>query len=188
MASLFFNGKPIQSIQISTKNYTTNKQRNNIELALYLNNLARFSENKLMELCGYRGRLKNVFLDEVNIVGIVTFNNHLANQAYRIICDSIDLVDVKNDLDKINIILSSAPTKENLFNAVVLNDKLRKKYPIIDDMLEIANSLTVAADGQSNDLLEYAKLKQDIFGILLHVLIKKNIIKNIEDFIDYIAN
>lgn len=125
----------------------------------------------------------------MNIVGIVTFNKHLVNQAYKIIYDSIDLVDVKNDLDKINIILSSVPTEENLFNAVVLNDKLRKKYPIIDDMLEIASNLTFAvADGQSNDLLEYAKLKQDIFGILVHVLIKKNIIKNIEDFIDYNTN
>ncbi len=122
-------------------------------------------------------------------MGIVTFNKHLVNQAYKIIYDSIDLVDVKNDLDKINIILSSVPTEENLFNAVVLNDKLRKKYPIIDDMLEIASNLTFAvADGQSNDLLEYAKLKQDIFGILVHVLIKKNIIKNIEDFIDYNTN
>ncbi len=73
------NGKPIQSIPISAKNYTTNKQRSNIELSIYLNNLARFSENKLMELCGYRGRLKNVFLDDETMEIVSKFFNQKNN-------------------------------------------------------------------------------------------------------------
>lgn len=61
----YFNlkGMPMKAIKILVTNYTTNGQDNNIRLLLYINNLARYTEYKLMKLYGYNGRLKNVFLD-----------------------------------------------------------------------------------------------------------------------------
>ena len=92
-----------------------------------------------------------------------------------------------NDLNRINTVLSTTPTIENLFDAQRLDNELREKYPTIDKMLAIANSyqmVTVASQSNPQELPEYANLKQDYFGILCYVLLKKEITSSIEQFIE----
>ena len=118
---------------------------------------------------------------------MIHFDNNLAKEAFKIVHAAHELSDVANDLNRINTVLSTTPTIENLFKAQQLDNELRKKYPTIDKMLAIANSYPMSAvASQSNvqDLPEYANLKQDHFGILCYVLLKKEITTSIEQFIE----
>ena len=118
---------------------------------------------------------------------MIHFDNNLAKEAFKIAHEAHELSDVANDLNRINTVLSTTPTIENLFEAQRLDNELRKKYPTIDKMLAIANSYPMSAvASQSNvqDLPEYANLKQDYYGILCYVLLKKKITTSIEQFIE----
>ena len=118
---------------------------------------------------------------------MIHFDNNLAKEAFKIAHEAHELSDVANDLNRINTVLSTTPTIENLFEAQRLDNELRKKYPTIDKMLEIANSypiIRVASQSNTQDLPEYANLKQDYFGILCDVLLKKGITTSIEQFIE----
>ena len=118
---------------------------------------------------------------------MIHFDNNLAKEAFKIAHEAHELSDVANDLNRINTALSTTPTTENLFEAQRLDNELREKYPTIDKMLAIANSypmVTVASQSNTQDLPEYANLKQDYFGILCYVLLKKEITTSIEQFIE----
>ena len=118
---------------------------------------------------------------------MIHFDNNLAKEAFKIAHEAHELSDVANDLNKINIILSTKTTKQNLSEAKRLDKELREKYPTIDKMLAIANSYptaTVASQSNTQELPEYANLKQDYFGILCYVLLKREITTSIEQFIE----
>lgn len=130
---------------------------------------------------------------------MVYFKEKLVQQATQMVSQDYiqaaelhEFIDVYNDLCRIN------QAEQNLFHetgkdtARQLNLELRKKYPIINRMLDIADNLSRNFPSlynsnptrtSSNELLY---LQQDRCGILCHVLIKKNIIKKIEEFIDYV--
>ena len=74
-----------------------------------------------------------------------------------------------------------------------LNSELREKYPIIDQLLDIADRMPriihyspYSNNSTRNQTNEAAYLQQDHVGILCHVLMKKNIIREIEEWIDYV--
>lgn len=118
---------------------------------------------------------------------MIHFDNNLVKEAFKIAHEAHELSDVANDLNRINIVLSTTPTMQNLFEAQRLDNELREKYPTIDKMLDIANSYpiaTVASQSNTQGLPEYANLKQDYFGILCYVLLKKEITSSIEQFIE----
>ena len=118
---------------------------------------------------------------------MIHFDNNLAKEAFKIAHEAHELSDVANDLNRINTVLSTTPTIENLFESQRLDIELREKYPTIDKMLAIANSYPTATSvSQSNtqELPEYANLKQDYFGILCYVLLKKQLTSSIEQFIE----
>ncbi len=118
---------------------------------------------------------------------MIHFDNNLAKEAFKIAHEAHELSDVANDLNRINNVLSTTPTIENLFEAQRLDNELRKKYPTIDKLLAIANNYlipAVASQSNTQDLPEYANLKQDYFGILCDVLLKKEITTSIEQFIE----
>ena len=118
---------------------------------------------------------------------MIHFNPNLVSQAVKIAHEAHELSDVVNDINRIQAILSTTPTKEVLFEAKKLDDELRRRYPIIEKMLEIANHcsiVTVSPQSNTQDLPEYANLKQDYFGILCDVLLKKEITTSIEQFIE----
>ena len=118
---------------------------------------------------------------------MIHFDNNLAKEAFKIAHEAHDLADVANDINRINTVLSTTPTIENLFEAQRLDYELREKYPTIDKMLAIANNYlipAVASQSNTQDLPEYANLKQDYYGILCYVLLKKKITTSIEQFIE----
>ena len=118
---------------------------------------------------------------------MIRFDNNLAKEEFKIAHETHELSDVANDLNRINTVLSAPTTIENLFEAQRLDNELREKYPTIDKMLAIANSYpiaTVTSQSNTQDLPEYANLKQDYFGILCYVLLKKEITTSIEQFIE----
>ncbi len=118
---------------------------------------------------------------------MIHFDNNLVKEAFKIAHEAHELSDVAYDLNRIDSVLSTTPTLENLFEAQRLDNELRERYPTIDRMLAIANSYpmaTVASQSNTQDLPEYANLKQDYFGILCYVLLKKEITTSIEQFIE----
>ena len=118
---------------------------------------------------------------------MIHFDNNLVTEAFKTAHEAHELFDVANDLDRINTLLSTTPTIENLFEAQRLDNEMRKKYPTIDQMLAIANSypmVTVASQSNTQGLPEYANLNQDYYGILCYVLLKKKITTSIEQFIE----
>ena len=118
---------------------------------------------------------------------MIHFDNNLVKEAFKIAHEAHELSDVANDLNRINTVLSTTPTIENLFEARRLDNELRKKYPTIDKMLAIANSypiIRVASQSNTQNSPEYSNLNQDYFGILCYVLLKKGITSSIEQFIE----
>ena len=118
---------------------------------------------------------------------MIHFDNNLVKEAFKIAHEAHELSDVANDLNRINALLSTIATMEVLYEAQRLDYELRKKYPTIDKMLAIANNYPiamVASQSNTQELPEYANLKQDYFGILCHVLLKKKITTSIEQFIE----
>ena len=71
-----------------------------------------------------------------------------------------------------------------------LDLELWEKYPAINAMLQIANSLPVrpsqCASAAAGESPSKANLRQDYYSILCDTAVKKNIKKSIEDCIDHI--
>ena len=117
---------------------------------------------------------------------MIHFKPYLVNEALKIAHEAQELSNVLTDIDRINVALTDVPDTENLIKARMLDHELRSKYDTIDKMIAIANSFPVtSANSQSipNDLPEHANLRQDYYGILCDVLIKKQVTTSIEQFI-----
>ncbi len=118
---------------------------------------------------------------------MIQFDKNLVEEALKTVHEAHELSDVLNDLNRINDALSTVTSADNLIKAKMLDDELRSKYPTINKMLIVANRFpvtTVSSRSTFNELPEYANLKQDYFGILCHVLLKKQITTSIEQFIE----
>lgn len=115
------------------------------------------------------------------------FNQDLYKKALEIVKEMHDLSDVANDLKTIEFVWYAGRDAANIQRAKKLNRDLREKYPTIDEMMAIGNSLPKApanplAQYQPPDELEF--LRQDYCGILCDTLMKKQITTSIEEFID----
>lgn len=117
---------------------------------------------------------------------MVYFYKALVQEALKIIEKKQELSDIFNDINRIDFALSMGKNTENLIKAKMLDIELRRKYPTINAMLAISNSLSdnCLPAMQSNELPEYANLKQDYFGILCEVLLKNHIISSMEQFFE----
>ena len=117
---------------------------------------------------------------------MIYFNRHLVEEALKFAHEAQEFTDVLTDINRINVALTDLPNPENLIKARMLDHELRSKYDTIDKMISIANSFPVTStNSQSvhNDLPEHANLRQDYYGILCDVLIKKQVTTSIEQFI-----
>ena len=119
-------------------------------------------------------------------MGKIHFKDDVKVATWKAIEEAHDCADVATDLLRIQNTIVYGTDEE----AMRLDLELWKKYPIINAMLQIANSLPVqpsqcaaAAAGESPSK---ANLRQDYYGILCHIAVKKGIKKSIEDCIDYI--
>lgn len=80
---------------------------------------------------------------------------------------------------------------EYLNDARKLDEKIKREYPIILKLINIANclpSLTSHTNTKKDDVYVIVEnLKADEYGVLLDVLIKHNIISDAKDFIDKVV-
>ena len=119
-------------------------------------------------------------------MGNIHFKADMETATLKAIKEAHDCTEVANDLLRIQRIIANGTDEE----AMRLDLELRRKYPIIDAMLQIANSLpmqpsqrTATVSGESPSK---ANLWQDYYGILCDTAVKKNIKKSIEDCIDHV--
>ena len=102
-----------------------------------------------------------------------------------------DMADLARDYSRIACLLDSVWTSEILQQAQALDSELRQKYPMINNLLWTAENLpkiNLNTIGYSQTFIptEIRRLQQDKYGMLGDVLIKKGIIRAIEEFISYV--
>lgn len=119
-------------------------------------------------------------------MGKIYFTAGLFENTLRIIQESHECWDVANDLERIQNIIDYGFD----FEAAELDDYLRRKYPIIDKMLNIADSIQVRpCSGNSDTIFQStykSRLEQDRCGILCQVAIKKGLAQELESCIDHV--
>lgn len=120
---------------------------------------------------------------------MIHFFSAIQNSTLEIIKEARDCADVLRDLSQIE------QAKANLFGgygavfgANQLDRELRKKYPTIDMMLDIANTMLPPSPQVSRIRSEVdqaiANLNQDYCGILCDTAVKKGLVKSIKDCIE----
>ncbi len=125
---------------------------------------------------------------------MIHFDKKLCAQAKQII-KAKDYVDMANDLADIDNqlnVLQIFPTPEAIIiSAKDLDKKLHSKYPIIDVLLKVGNTVSNTFNllpqqylSINDELKSY--LTQDYFGILCHSLIKGKTINSVEKFIEHV--
>lgn len=120
-------------------------------------------------------------------MGKIYFKADMENTTLNVIKEAHDCAEVANDLIRIQRTIAIGTDED----ALHFDLELRRKYPVIDTMLQIANSLPVqpsqcaaAAAGESPSK---ANLWQDYYGILCDIAVKKGIKKSVEDCIDHVS-
>ena len=103
-----------------------------------------------------------------------------------------DCADILNDLNRIEQAKANVYFDGGLLTADQLDRELRRKYPTIDKMLDIANAMrhnsplpSSPQTGQTRSAEDIAisNLEQDRCGIICQVALKKEIVQNIKDII-----
>ena len=117
----------------------------------------------------------------------IHFKHALIKQAERL--HSIqELKDIFDDLNKINRAIDNIKYPFGFENAKKVDNEMICKYPIIKDMVEVANTFPKLNNSVVNNaqptVVDY--LVQDKFGILAHVLLKSKIISEVKEFIEYV--
>ena len=133
----------------------------------------------------------------------IYFHKNLTEKALKALEESHELSDLSRDLQKVqwqmeqvaysnlSQIYDNFERFQRLQQAKELNNELRKKYPVINNLLNIANRLprvqsSSPASSSASETDEYECLRQDYYGILCHTLLKKKLIEAIEEFIEQV--
>ena len=99
-----------------------------------------------------------------------------------------DQQDVANDYIKILSVFNSIWSPPVLKEAYCLDVELREKYKTIDLLFHSAETMSDKASSDRGVGFDYPPeikaLQQDYFGIAADVLLKKGIIKTVNDFIE----
>jgi len=97
---------------------------------------------------------------------------------------------VLKDLDRINDAIANIQNYNGLEQARELDRELRDKYPCIDEMLDIAQTMLSGLSGQARSSSysspEVANLNQDYHGIICGTAIKKGIVHEMKDMIEQV--
>lgn len=119
----------------------------------------------------------------------IYFAEELFENVLQIIRESYDCVDVANDLENIQNTIRYGSDLE----AARLDDYMRRKYPIIDTMINTANSIQARSyfgnygnPGNSSLSLYKSRLEQDRCGILCQTAIEKGLKQNLKSCIDHV--
>lgn len=122
---------------------------------------------------------------------MIVFYNGLFEKTLEVMKKAHDCVDILRDLDRIVQAKANVYSYGGIFAADQLDRELRQKYPMIDVMLNIAdtmrsNPLFLPQDGQTRSEEEKAisNLQQDYCGILCDTAVKKGIKQSVKDCIE----
>jgi len=129
----------------------------------------------------------NMFRGKGNVkMGTIYFVSDLEQLAVMAIKNAHDCADIDNDLSRILNTIRYGTERD----ANVLDAELRWKYPAINAMQQVANSLpglpcrrTAGIRGGSSNK---ENLRIDYWGILCDTAIKKGLKRNFEECIDHI--
>lgn len=115
----------------------------------------------------------------------IHFKADMETATLKIINEAYDCAEAANDLLRIQNTIAYGTDED----AMCLDSELRRKYPAINAMLQIADSLPMQPSQRvasaSIESPSKANLRQDYYGILCDIAVKKNIKKSIQDCIDY---
>lgn len=118
---------------------------------------------------------------------MIHFDSKLVSKAIEAAKDADDLVDVTKDLQQIKNAEAGVLQFGDIVTARRLDAKLREKYPIIDEMLDLANQMSSALQRGASSCAqlpqEVSNLQQDYYGIICHIALKKGIVQSIKQFI-----
>lgn len=118
---------------------------------------------------------------------MIHFYREMTTKIYETIQNAHDCMDIYNDLNRIEQARQSIQMYGDLMTAQQLNLELRQKYPGINNMLKLADSIsTPVMNTQGNcsmSELVNSYLDQDYYGILYDTAVKKQMISDIKEFI-----
>lgn len=103
-----------------------------------------------------------------------------------------EFIGIRKDLDRIAQAGQHLHSNSGREAARQLDLELREKYPIINQMLDIANGIPrkisslCNSNSTRNSTREAAYLQQDYYGILCYFLMKNKVIGKVEECIDYV--
>lgn len=120
---------------------------------------------------------------------MIYFYSTIQSKTLEIIKEAHDCADVLLDLNRIE------QAEANLYSPYIgvsaadqLDRELRRKYPTIDKMLDLANTLLPPSPQASNIRSEedraLSNLNQDYCGILCDTAVKKGLARSIKDCIE----
>lgn len=120
---------------------------------------------------------------------MIHFFSAIQNRALEIIKEAHDCADVLQDLNQIEYAKANLYTVYGgVFAADQLDRELRQKYPTIDKMLDLANTMLSpspqASTFRSEEDRAISNLNQDYCGILCDTAVKKGLAKSIKDCIE----
>ena len=124
---------------------------------------------------------------------MIHFKSYLVAQAEKVIMESHDMAETANDLYRIKSAINTISSPNGLLVARQIDTEMRKKHPMIDEMLRIADlmphytNIVQVPNPNANvqvDTVEYKALMQDKYGILCEALIKKGYTRSVEHFIE----
>ena len=118
---------------------------------------------------------------------MIHFDPELVSKVIEVAKDAADLRDVTKDLQQIKNAQAGILQFGDVVTARRLDAKLRKKYPVIDEMLDWANrmppTLQTGPSNQTQLPQEVSNLQQDYYGIICHIALKKGLVQSIKQFI-----
>lgn len=130
---------------------------------------------------------------------MICFNENLKNTARTILSaqSTADELSSANDISMAENMLSALNQQpmstEQYFDlhekAVTLNQSLRQKYPLINELQAVANHLGAMSPNQRSRTVNVADdiqhhLRMDVRGILSTVLVKHQIVSEIKDVLE----
>lgn len=118
---------------------------------------------------------------------MIYFYESIVAKTLETIKDSYDCADILHDLYRIEQAKANVDSYEGLLAADQLDRGLRQKYPFIDVMLNFADTMLPPAPrataASSKSAIAISVLTQDYYGILCDTAIKKEIVKEMKQFI-----
>lgn len=117
---------------------------------------------------------------------MVYFDPDFVNHVAEIIYEAEDYIDVAKDLSEIIGVYN----KGSYYEAEHLHAKMLRKHPIINDLFQLANTLSPQPTSQNSTGTTYAfpnkeNLKFDYHGIICEVALKKGLKESLQDCIDH---